>query len=129
MVLPVHHQSLRLSQPHMFADRQNARINRVASDRLLVKYKWRYCCRFWALHGVGDVPIGALLVVLQQWLLVASVCRTFSGWLRFVVVFAAVPLGVSCFLTCRVGDTYWLLRTFHRNIRPQAAAASCAHAS
>ena len=31
----------------------------------------------WALHSVSGVPIGALLVVLQQWLVVASVCRTF----------------------------------------------------
>ena len=30
-----------------------------------------------ALHGVSGVPIGELLVLLQQWLLVASVCRTF----------------------------------------------------
>ena len=29
------------------------------------------------LPGLGGVPIGALLAVLQQWLLVASVCRTF----------------------------------------------------
>ena len=28
-------------------------------------------------HGLSGVPIGALLVVLQQWLLVASVSRTF----------------------------------------------------
>ena len=27
--------------------------------------KWRSCCRFFALHGVSGVPIGALLVVLQ----------------------------------------------------------------
>ena len=44
---------------------------------LLVTCKWRYCCRFWALHGLSGVPIGALLVVLQQWLVVASVCRSF----------------------------------------------------
>ena len=30
-----------------------------------------------ALHGLSGVPIGALLVALQQWLLVASVWRTF----------------------------------------------------
>ena len=28
-------------------------------------------------HGLSGVPIGALLVVLQQWLSVASVCRMF----------------------------------------------------
>ena len=45
---------------------------------LLVACKWHYCCRVWALHGVSSgVPLGALLVVLQQWLLVGSVRRTF----------------------------------------------------
>ena len=75
-VLPVHHQSFRLSQPNKFAHRHFARIHHAASDLLLVTCKWRYCCRFWTLHGVSGVPIGALLSVLQQWLLVASVCRT-----------------------------------------------------
>ena len=75
--LKVHHQSLRLSQTHNFANRQEARIHRTASDMLLVTCKWRYCCRFWALQGLNGVPIGTLLVVLQQWLVVASVCRTF----------------------------------------------------
>ena len=32
---------------------------------------------FLAIHGLSGVPIGALLVDLQQWLLVASVRRTF----------------------------------------------------
>ena len=44
---------------------------------LLITWKWRYYGRFWGLHGLSAVPIGALLVVLQQWLLVAPVCRTF----------------------------------------------------
>ena len=52
---------------------------------------------------LSGVPIGVLLVVLQRWLLVTSVCRTFSGWLTLVEVFAVVPLGVSCFLSYRVG--------------------------
>ena len=76
-VLPVPQQSLCLSQPDNFADRQYARIHRTAPDMLLVTCKWCHCSRFWALHGVSGVPIGALLVVLQQWLLVASVRRTF----------------------------------------------------
>ena len=42
-----------------------------------VTCKWSYCCRFWALHGLSGVPIGALVVVLQRLLLVASVRRTF----------------------------------------------------
>ena len=53
------------------------RRHRAVSDMLLVTCKWRYSCRFWALHDLRGVPIGALLIVLQQWLLVASVCRTF----------------------------------------------------
>ena len=77
LFLLVHHQSLRLSQPNNFADRQHARRHRAASDMLLVTCKWRYCCRLWALHGLSGVPIGALLVVLKRWLLVASVRRTF----------------------------------------------------
>ena len=49
----VHHQSLRLSHTHNCADRHSARIHRAASDMLLVTWKWRYCCCFWALHGVS----------------------------------------------------------------------------
>ena len=49
--LPVHHQSLRLSKPNVFADRQYARTHPAASGVLFVTCKWRYCCRFWALHG------------------------------------------------------------------------------
>ena len=44
---------------------------------LLVTCKWRYCCRFWALRGLSGVPIGVLMVVLQQRLLIASVRRTY----------------------------------------------------
>ena len=64
--LPVQHQSLRLSQAHNSADRQHARTYRAMSDVLLATCKWRYCRRIWALYGVSGVPIGALLVVLQQ---------------------------------------------------------------
>ena len=46
-----------------------------------------------------------------------------SGWLTSVEVFAVVPLGVSGFLSC------WGAGRFHRGIRIQAAAASCAHVS
>ena len=82
------------------------RIHRAASDRLLVTCKWRHCCRFWALDGVSGVPIGALLNVLQQWLLVESVRRTFlvglhrlRCWLQF---------HMECLVFCRVGsgDTF-----------------------
>ena len=74
---------------------------------LPAKCKWRHCCRFWALHFVSGVPIVALLVVLQQRLLVAFVC---DARLRLVEVFAVVPLGVTCFLSSRVGDTLWPVR-------------------
>ena len=59
-----------------------------------------------------------------------------SGWLTSVEVFAVVPLGVSCFLSCWVGrilcgplERWDAGRLFHRGIRIQAAAASCAHVS
>ena len=80
--LPLHHQSLRLSQPNNFVDRQYARIHRAASDMLPVTCKWRYCYRFWALHGVGGVPTGALLVILQQELSGCVCLSHVSGWLR-----------------------------------------------
>ena len=82
-VFSVHHQSLRLSQPNNFTDRQYARTHRAASDMLLVTCKLRWCCRFWALHGVSGVPFGALLAILQQRLLVA---RLFAArlWLSEV---------------------------------------------
>ena len=104
--LLVHHQSLRLSQTHNFAGRQYERTHPVASDMLLVTWKWRYCCRFWALHGLSGASIGALLVALQQWLLGASVLSHVSGWLTLVEVFALGPLGVSCFLSCRVAGYF-----------------------
>ena len=59
---------------------------------------------FLGLRGLSGVPIGALVVVLQQWLLVAT----------SVEVFAVVPLGVSCFLSCWVGGTLWPVRTLGR---------------
>ena len=61
---PLHHQSLRLSQPNNCADRQHARIHHAVSDMMLVTRKGRYGCCFWALHGLSGVPIGALLAVL-----------------------------------------------------------------
>ena len=56
---------------------------------------------FLALHGVHVVSIVASLVGLPQcvWLHV-------SGWLRLIEMFAAVSLGVSCFLSCRVKGYY-----------------------
>ena len=82
------------------------RMVMVISSRqicLLVTCKWRYCCRFWAFHGVSVVPIGALLAVPAA-VAFGCVCLSHvSGWLRLVEVFAVVPLGVSCFLSCRRG--------------------------
>ena len=124
------HQSLRLSQKNIFADRQYARIHREASDLLLVACGWRYCCHFWALHCLSGVPIGSL-VVCSATVAFGCVCSSHvSGWLTSVVVCAAVPLGVSCFLSCwgreilcgpseRRGEG----RLFPRGIRIQAAAA------
>ena len=74
--LVVHHQTWRLSKTHNFAGRHHARMHRAVADMSLVTCKWR-CCRSWALHGLSGVPIGALLVVLHQWLLIASVRRMF----------------------------------------------------
>ena len=71
LFLPVRHQSLRLSQTNNITERQYARIHSAASDTLPVTCKWRYGCRFWALHGVSGVPS------VCARLLIASVCRTF----------------------------------------------------
>ena len=89
----VHHQSIIAS----VADTQicisaiRTKIHRAASDMLLVACKWRYCCRFWALQGVRAVAFGC----------VGS--SHVYGWLTLVEVFAVVPIGVSCFLSCWVG--------------------------
>ena len=94
--LLVHRQALRLSQTHHFADRQYARVHRAVSDMSPVTCKVASLLSFlgppWSQSGV---PIGALLVVLQQWLLVASVRRTFE---------------------CRVGEWefLWPVRTLGR---------------
>ena len=129
LLLPVHHESLRLSQPNNITERQYARIHRAASDMLLVTCKWRYGCRFW------------LSVVSVVFRVVRSafdcVCVSHvSGWLRLIEVFAKVPLGVSCFLSCRVRvilcgplERWGPGRLFHRGNRLQAAVASCAHLS
>ena len=71
---------------------------------------------FLALHGVSGVPLGALLVVLQQ-LAFGCVCSSHvSGWLTSVEVFAVVPLGVSCFLSCWVGRYF----VAYQNVGAQA---------
>ena len=88
-----------------------ARFHHAASDVLLVTCEWCYCCRFWALHGVSGVPIGALLVVLQQWLVVVA-----RFWL------ADVGQGVDCSSTWSVlrsvvlgrGILLWLVGTLGR---------------
>ena len=63
----------------------------------------RYCCRLWARIYLSGVPIGALLAVLQHWLFGCVCVSQVSGWLGLAEVFAVLPLGVSCFLSCRVG--------------------------
>ena len=83
--LSVHHQSVLVSQPNNFADRQYARMH-------------------WGIiYGGCHVQVALLLSFLGfPW------CQ-FFGCLRLVEVFAAVPLGVSCFLSCRVTE-YFVVR-------------------
>ena len=70
--------------------------------------------------GPSVVSVGFRLVrswlFLQQWLLVPSCLSHVSGWLRSVEVFAVVPLGVSCCLSCRdvSEDTLWQVSTLER---------------
>ena len=110
-----HHQSLRLSQTHNFADRHHARIHRAASDvachvlvALLLSFlgpPWSQWCSDWCALGCSAaVAFG-------------SVCSSHvSGWLMLVEVFPVVPLGVSCFLSCWVWG-YYVARW---NVRAQA---------
>ena len=96
----------------------------------------RYCCRFWALHDVSGVPIGALLVVLQRWLFGCVCVSRVSGRLRLVEVFAVVTTWSVLLsvvsgrrILCRPLEHWGARRLFHRGIRLQAAAASCTHVS
>ena len=109
MVFSVVHQSLRLSQPPNFADRQNATpcgVSNVACHEqvaLLLSFlgpPWCQWCSDWCALGCSAA--------------VAFGCVRLShvgGWLRLVEVFAAVPPGVSCFLSCRSGNTLWPVGT------------------
>ena len=127
LFLPVRHQSLRLSQPNNITEREYARIHSAASD-MPVTCKWRYG-RFWP----SMVSVGFRVVRSAS----DCVCLSHvSGWLRLIEVFAKVPLGVSCFLSCRVRgilcgplERWGPFRLFHRGNRLQAAVASCAHVS
>ena len=92
--LPVRHQSLRLSQPNNFADRQYARIHRAATDLLLVTCRWRHRCRFRAraLGCSAAVAFGCVLLVARFWL-------------------PEVGRGVRC---SGSGNTLWPVRTLGR---------------
>ena len=95
-----------LSQPNNFADRQT-RTNTPCGVRyvachvkvvLLLSFlgpPWCQWCSDWcALRSSAAVAFGC-------------VCLSHvSGWLRLVEVVAVVPLGVSCFLSCRVGGYF-----------------------
>ena len=61
----VHQTILHIGNTHEYTVRDQTCCMSRANDVIVVVY------------GVSGVPNGALLVVLQQWLLVASVCRTF----------------------------------------------------
>ena len=76
---------------------------------------------FLGLHGLCVVPIGALLVVLQQWLFgCVCLCSTWS-----VLLSAVSGPGILCGpLERRGADTL-----IHGGIRPRTAVASCAHGS
>ena len=69
-----------------------------------------------SMHGLSGVPIGELLVVLQQWLLVASVRST------FLVGCGRLRCSLQCHLKCLAS------KLFHRNIQ-RTTAASYAHVS
>ena len=56
---------------------------------------WQWCSDWCALGCSATVASG-----------VASVRRTFCGWLASDEVFAAVPLGSACFLSCWVGGYF-----------------------
>ena len=73
---------------------------------LLVTCKWCYCCRCWALHGASGVPIAALLFVSATVAFGLICMSNVPGWLTSVEVFAAVPIGVSCILSCWVGGYF-----------------------
>ena len=79
---------------------------------------------FPGVHGVSGVPISALLgcsAHTRFWLCVCS--SHVSGWLTSVEVFAAVPLGLSCFLSCWAGR-YFVARW---NVGAQAGCFSSRH--
>ena len=103
---PIHQWSLRLSQPDNFC-RSAIRTNtpcgvryvachvQVASLLSFLGPSRRQWCSDWcALSCSATVTFGC-------------VCSSHvSGWLTSVEVFAAVPLGVSCFLSCGVGGCF-----------------------
>ena len=131
--LPVHQQSLRLSQPDNFEDRQHARIHR------------QICC-FSRASGVIVLVSGPSMVsvvfrlvrswLFCRWLLVAVCLLRVSGWLRLAEVFAvgsswSVLLSVVSGqgILCGPSERWGAGRLFHRAIRLQAVAVSCAHVS
>ena len=106
---PVHHQSLRLSQTHNFADRQCARRHRVTSEMLLVACNWRFCYRFCQWCSDWCAPGCSATMAF------GGVCLSHvSGSLRLVEVFTEVPLGMSCLSRVGSGDTLWPVKTLGR---------------
>ena len=133
--LPVHHQSLRFSQPRNFADRQYARIHSAAS-----RYVSRHVQVGFLFSLLGPPWCQGVFRLVRSWLFFGSGfwLRLFVArfWLvRLVEVFAVVSTW-SVLLSVGLGDTLWSVsvstlerRQVVRGFRPQAAAASCAHVS
>ena len=66
----------------------------------------RQTCCLSRASGVIVVVSGPSMVPVV-FLAFGGVCLLHvSGWLTLVEVFAVVPLGVSCFLLCRVGEYF-----------------------
>ena len=100
------HTTLQIATTHAYTVRCQIRCLSRAKDVIVVVTG----------PSVGSVvfPIGALLIVLHQLLLVASVRRTFLvGRCRLR---CSLQFRLECLAFCRVGseDTLWLVRTLGR---------------
>ena len=105
--LVVHHQTLRLSQNTTLQIGTTHECTVAVSDMLLVTCKWRYCCRFWAVHAWSQRCSDWCALGCSATVAVGCDCSSHvSGWLTLVDVFAGDPPGMSRFLSCRVGGCF-----------------------